>query len=510
MGADSHRPEPVLRAEGVVKRYPGTTALDGVDFNVYPGKVNVLIGENGAGKSTLMRILAGAERPSEGRLLLRGEEIELGSTRDGLAHGIGIIYQELNLFPDLSVGENIFIGREIVSDIGTVRHREQDEKARSVMARLEQPVDPRTLVRDLRIGQQQLVEVARALSEDVSMLIMDEPTSALSDHEADVLLRIIEELTVQGVAVVYISHKLDECLRIGDYFTVLRDGRLVAETSSATLDWIVESMSGRRAGTLFQRVERDVGSPVLQVESMTLPRPSGDGFRLNDISFSVRAGEIVGIYGLMGAGRTELLECIFGMQSAARGRILLDGREIQALYINRRIKAGLALVPEDRQLLGLLQNLSVAENVTIASLGKINTPLGLSTSKQRELVRRLVDKLSIKLSDPGQLISTLSGGNQQKVIIARSLLTAPRVLMLDEPTRGVDVGTKSDIFEIMKELAGRGVAVLFVSSELKEVVSMADRALVMARGRLTGEFAADAITEQNLAKASVLTAGQDA
>jgi erythritol transport system ATP-binding protein len=498
---------PVLRAEGIVKRYPGTTALDHVDYNVYPGRVNVLLGENGAGKSTLMKILAGVETPTEGRLLLRGEEVHLSSPREALGRGIGIIYQELNMFPNLSVAENIFVGRELVSPAGTVRHREQRERARSALERLEQSIDPTTLAGELRIGQQQLVEIARALSEDVSILIMDEPTSALSEAETDVLLRLVRELASQGVAIIYISHRLNECLRVGDHFTVLRDGRVVAEASDVTLDWIVRKMSGRAADALFERSARTLGPTVLSVEDLTLPRAGDRSPFVDRVSFSVRAGEIVGVYGLLGAGRTELMECIFGIHPDARGRIRLGSKDIQTLSIAQRIAAGLAFVPEDRQLLGLVQSLSVAQNITLASLKRITTPSGISRSKERTAVRELITALGIRLSDPDQPITTLSGGNQQKVVIAKSLLTEPKVLMMDEPGRGVDVGAKADIFGIMKELAGQRIGILFASSELREIVAMADRALVMARGRLAGTFEGDEITESHLADASVQSHG---
>ena len=499
-------PEPILRAEQIVKQYPGTTALKGVDFNVYPGKVNVLIGENGAGKSTLMKSLAGVEQPTSGRLVLRGEVIEVTSPREGLEHGIGIIYQELNLFPNLSVSENIFMAREIVSGVGTVRHKEQDDIARRLMARLEQPIAPRTLVEDLRIGQQQLVEIARALSEEVSILIMDEPTSALSSAEADILLRIIGELTMQGVAIVYISHKLDECLQIGDVFTVLRDGDLIAEAPArdVSLAWIVEKMSGRSTETLFHKKARQAGNPILHVENLSLPRAHGGGYLIEEVSFTIRAGEIVGVYGLMGAGRTELLECLFGMQPDARGTIRLGSRAIETLRIDERIHAGLALIPEDRQRLGLVQNLSVSKNITLTILKQFVKGLALSTGKENREVKRLIEALGIKVSDARQPITTLSGGNQQKVVVAKSLLTRPEVLMMDEPTRGIDVAAKSDIFRIMNDLAEKGLGLLFVSSELKEIVAMADRALVMARGRLAATFEGAAITEQNLADASVM------
>jgi erythritol transport system ATP-binding protein len=351
------------------------------------------------------------------------------------------------------------------------------------------------------------MEIARALSEDVSILIMDEPTSALSEAETDVLLRLVRELASQGVAIIYISHRLNECLRVGDHFTVLRDGRLVAEASDVTLDWIVRKMSGRAADALFERSARTLGPTVLSVEDLTLPRAGDRSPFVDRVSFSVRAGEIVGVYGLLGAGRTELMECIFGIHPEARGRIRLGSKDIQTLSIAQRIAAGLAFVPEDRQLLGLVQSLSVAQNITLASLKRITTPSGISRSKERTAVRELITALGIRLSDPDQPITTLSGGNQQKVVIAKSLLTEPKVLMMDEPGRGVDVGAKADIFGIMKELAGQRIGILFASSELREIVAMADRALVMARGRLAGTFEGDEITESHLADASVQSHG---
>jgi erythritol transport system ATP-binding protein len=497
--------EPILRAEQVTKRYPGTVALRGVDFNVYPGAVNVLIGENGAGKSTLMKILAGVEQPTSGRLLLRGEPVTLDSPRDALRSGIAIIYQELSLFPNLSVAENVFLARELTSRAGTVRHGEQESVVRSLMARLEQDIHPGTLVEDLRIGQQQLVEIARALAQEVSVLIMDEPTSALSTAEAEVLLRLVEDLTAHGAAVIYISHKLDECLRIGDHFTVLRDGALVAEAPAAevTLDWIVEMMAGRSREALFPRSEHAVGAPLLEVDELTLPRVHGGGYLVDRVSFTLRAGEIVGIYGLMGAGRTELLECLFGMQPNASGTVRIDGRALRREPVVVRIQAGLAFVSEDRQKLGLVQSLSVAENITLASLRSVRRGPVLSRPKERAKVREMIRALAIKVSRPEQPVTALSGGNQQKVVIARSLLTTPRVLMMDEPTRGIDIGAKSDVFRLMCDLAREGMAVLFVSSELKEVVAMADRALVMARGRITADLPREQITEAALAAAAV-------
>ncbi len=497
----------ILHADKITKVYPGTVALKEVDFNIYRGKVNVLIGENGAGKSTLMKILAGVEHPTSGTLLLDDKPITVRSPRDAAQHGIGIIYQELNLYPNLSVAENIFMARELTTAAGTIREREQERLARELMLRLEQDVDPKTLVSDLRIGQQQIVEIAKALAQNVRILIMDEPTSALSNTEVAVLFRIIRELKAQHVSIVYISHKLDELLHIGDTFTVLRDGQLVAEAPAdqVTLNWIVEKMVGRRPEALFQRAEHAAANDLLRVENLSLPR-SGGGLVVDHVSFSVRSGEILGIYGLMGAGRTELLESLMGLHRDASGNIWLDGTALTNRDdIRTRIRQGLALIPEDRQLRGLVQKQSVAHNITLASLSRFLNRFYLSAAKERAGVQQEVTELRIKVANVENLVTSLSGGNQQKVVVGKSLLTSPKVLMMDEPTRGIDVAAKGEIFEIMNQLALKGLAVVFVSSELKEVLAMADRVLVMAKGRITAEFNRSELSQEAVVAASVRT-----
>lgn len=497
--------EIVLHADKITKVYPGTVALKEVDFNIYRGKVNVLIGENGAGKSTLMKILAGVEYPTSGSLLLDGKPISVRSPRDAANHGIGIIYQELNLYPNLSIAENIFMAREHVTPFGTIRAAKQQRLAQDLMQRLEQHVDPKMLVGDLRIGQQQIVEIAKALAQNVRILIMDEPTSALSNTEVAILFRIIRELKAQNVSIVYISHKLDELLQIGDYFTVLRDGQLVAEAhaSDVSLNWIVEKMVGRRPDALFHRDEHTVKQDLLRVENLSLPR-AGGGYVVDHVSFSVRSGEILGIYGLMGAGRTELLESLIGLHPEARGQIWLDGVSLTNRdNIRMRIQKGLALIPEDRQLRGLVQKQSVAHNITLASLSRFLNRFYLSGHKERKGVAHEVSELRIKVSDVANLVTSLSGGNQQKVVVGKSLLTEPKVLMMDEPTRGIDVAAKGEIFEIMNQLALKGLAVIFVSSELKEILAMADRVLVMAKGCITAEFNRSGMTQEAIVTASV-------
>lgn len=494
----------ILQAKNITKIFPGTVALDNVDFNVYRGKVNVLVGENGAGKSTLMKIIAGVETPTSGKLFLEGQEIKIHSTREAARYGIGIIFQELNLFPNLSVAENIFMAREIKKGV-VIDQAAQKEQTRKLIGRLRQPIEPDDLVADLRIGQQQIVEIARALAEDVNILIMDEPTSALSTSEVEVLFEVINELKAAGVAIIYISHKLEELLQIGDYITILRDGKLIAEKPASEIDigWIVERMVGRdMAGSFFHEHNQEIGGEIVRVEDMVLPRLGG-GYTLDHVSFSLRRGEILGIYGLMGAGRSELLECLAGLHPEAKGRVWLEGEEVTKNdAVTERIGRGVVLIPEDRQREGLVQTMSVADNMLLASMKKYLNGFYLSGKKEKEHVNRLISDLSLKVSDPNQIITSLSGGNQQKVVVAKGLLTDPKILMMDEPTRGIDVGAKSEIFAIMAQLAAQGMGIIFVSSELKEILAMSDRILVMSKGRITGEFTKENATEEALVAAS--------
>jgi erythritol transport system ATP-binding protein len=494
----------ILRAEQVTKIYPGTVALDQVDFNVYRGKVNVLVGENGAGKSTLMKIVAGVEQPTEGRLLLEGEEIDPKSPREAEELGIGIIYQELNLFPNLNVAENIFMAHEQTIGGAVVRHGDQERRARELLGRLEQPINPHTLVQNLRIGQQQVVEIAKALALDVRILIMDEPTSALSDAEVEVLFRVIEDLKAAGVSIIYISHKLEELMQIGDVITVLRDGHKVAEApmSDVNLSWIIERMVGRDTAASYKPPSHAFGDEILRAEGMTLPK-SGGGYLLDDVSLSLRAGEILGIYGLMGAGRTELFECLMGLHGDASGTVWLAGNDLRGL-IDRRINRGMMLIPEDRQREGLVPELSVADNMLLASLTHFFNGLFLSSARETQSIQRMINELAIKVANPLNPISSLSGGNQQKVVVAKSLLTQPKVLLMDEPTRGIDVGAKEEIFEIARRLAAQGLGIIFVSTELKEIMAIADRIIVMSKGRITKEFERAEATQQALVEASAI------
>lgn len=495
----------ILKAEQVTKVYPGTVALNKVDFNVYRGKVNVLVGENGAGKSTLMKIIAGVEELTSGRLVLEGRPVRFKTFSDAAAGGIGIIYQELNLFPNLNVAENIFINREVTKGRAYIDHKTQNERTAALMARLEQPINPKSLVSDLRIGQQQIVEIAKALAQEVSILIMDEPTSALSGSEAEVLFRIIGELKAQGVSIIYISHRLEELMRIGDHITVLRDGCFEAEARVADIDvsWIIGRMVGDLAERSYHSEERTPGDEILRVESISLPRQGG-GYTVDNVSFSLKSGEIVGLYGLMGAGRSELFECLIGRHPEAGGKLYFEGKEVKARTIGQRIKQGLALIPEDRQRDGLVQIMSVTANMTLASLWRFIKGFHIIEREEKQSVNQLIGDLSIKVSNPAAEVSSLSGGNQQKVVIGKGLLTNPRVLLMDEPTRGIDVGAKADVFAIMKRLAEEGLGIVFVTSELKEIMAISDRVIVMSHGRITGQFDRSEANEEALVAASAV------
>ncbi|MGG7445449.1 sugar ABC transporter ATP-binding protein [Kosakonia oryzendophytica] len=495
----------ILRTKGVSMLFPGTVALDNVDYNVWRGKVNVIIGENGAGKSTLMKILAGVQQPSLGDILLNGEKVHFADTRAAAAHGIGMVHQELNLFENLNVAENIFLGRELQKGVAPINEAEQEKRTAELLKRLDQPISPRDLVGNLKVGQQQLVEIAKALAEDADILILDEPTSALSKTEVDILFRVIRELTRQGVSIIYISHRLEELMAIGDVITILRDGKFQAEARVCDIDvpWIVREMLGNDPVSNFLSPGRTFGAPILEAENITCVNASGVA-TVNDVSFKVHAGEIVGIYGLMGAGRTELFECMLGTERNYLGKIWLDSKPVpQRLTPAERIRMGMSLVPEDRKRTGIFPISSVATNLTIASLWRrLQRGFAIAQKDEREVVTSTIGNLSIKVSSPEVEIQALSGGNQQKVVIGRSLLTNPKVLFLDEPTRGIDVGAKADVFRMMVQLSQQGIAVVFSTSDLKEIMAVSDRILVMSGGKLTADIVRDRAEESALVTAS--------
>ncbi|WP_417527439.1 sugar ABC transporter ATP-binding protein [Marinomonas shanghaiensis] len=494
----------VIRAEKISMIYPGTIALNEVDYRVYRGKVNVIIGENGAGKSTLMKILAGVQQPSKGTIYLNDEAVSFQHTRDAAAKGIGMVHQELNLFGNLTVAENIFLGREKQRGLLPLDTAEQHRVTAELMARLDQDIAPSELLSNLKVGQQQLIEIAKALADEADVLILDEPTSALSKTEVELLFKVIRDLTAQGVSIIYISHRLEELMAIGDYITILRDGHFQSEAQVKDIDvpWIVREMLGSDPVSTFLKPGREFGEPVLNVKNIKLINEMGHTL-VDDVSMNVKSGEIVGVYGLMGAGRTELMECLLGLQEYS-GEVEIAGHKVPAkMDTSERIKLGICLVPEDRKKNGIFPISSVSNNMTISSLWRrLKHRFSIDEKAEAEAVTSAIGDLSIKVSSPDIEIRALSGGNQQKVVIGRTLLTSPKVLLLDEPTRGIDIGAKGDVFNMMVTLSEQGIGVLFSTSDLKEIMAVSDRILVMSGGKLTANILRSEATESALVSAS--------
>lgn len=498
----------LLEARNIVKNYGGTRALKGVNFEIRAGTVTTLFGENGAGKSTLMKILSGVEQPTSGEIYLDGQPVEFSSTTEATENGISIIHQELSLAPNLSVRDNIFMGREIVTPFG-VDFAEEDRQTRLVLEDLELDIEPDVLVSDLRVGQQQIIEIARALSINSRILIMDEPTSALTAAEVEVLFRIVRELLERGVAIVYISHHLEEALEITDHAVVLRDGTITAhgDRHEINLEWIVRHMVGENFDLGSPPTGYEFGPNILEVRGLVVEdHDNPERHIVDNVDLDIRAGEIVCIYGLMGAGRTELLEAIAGREHANSGQVIFDGQELRDETIGQRIEAGLGLVPEDRQRDGLVQSFDVGKNLTLASLGDIIRRRVVSRSLETERAEEMIDAVTVKTSGPSAMIGSLSGGNQQKVVIGKLLATSPRLLLLDEPTRGIDVGAKAEVFKLLTEKARQGLAILFSTSELSECLSIPHRILVMSRGNIVAEFTPETVTEDKIMAASGETA----
>jgi ABC-type sugar transport system ATPase subunit len=483
---------PRLEMREITKNFGGVQALSGVTLKASAGEVHAICGENGAGKSTLMKILAGAITDFGGEILLDGKPVRFSEPRDAEDSGIRIIYQELNLVPELSVTDNLFLGREKTGPLGWLDVRGMERAAQQLFARLGTPISPRARVADLRIGDQQMVEIAKALAFEASIVIMDEPTSALSDAEVARLYRVIHDLKSSGTTILYISHKMNEIFTLADGVTVLRDGKFVAtarreQTQPAQ---VIRWMVGREIADLHFEPRQSSGKQMLRVEGLNLKNPPGSGRpALQNLTFHVEAGEVVGIAGLLGAGRTELLESLFGAASTIpTGTIILDGRSATFREPAEAIASGVALVTEDRKALGLFTRMTVAENITIRRLEELTTFGFINPNAEARTVRESIQRLSIKTDGGGAAITSLSGGNQQKCIIARWLLINPKLLLLDEPTRGIDVGAKAEIYALIRKLAEAGMAVLMTSSELPELLTVSDRILVLCEGRLTAEF----------------------
>ncbi|NTU78837.1 MAG: sugar ABC transporter ATP-binding protein, partial [Chloroflexales bacterium] len=460
---------------------------------VRSGEVLALLGENGAGKSTLIKIITGFYQPDAGEILLDGRPIAFASTRDALEQGVAAIYQEPSLFPDLDVAENIFVGRQPLRG-GRIDWRRMYEEAEGLLRRLGVTLSPRTKARVLSVAQMQMIEIARAISVNARVLIMDEPTSSLTSREVEELFTIVRQLRAQGAAIIFISHRLEELFAIADRVTVLRDGAYVDTRPMAgvTTEDLIRLMVGRNLAELFPKQQVEPGAVLLDVQNLSLPG------RFADISFQLRKGEILGMSGLVGAGRTEVAEAIFGVAPALSGHIRLDGQEVRITRPEDALNLGIGYVPEDRKLNGLVLQMSIAQNITLPML-KAFTRMGwLNQRAERQHAIADAKRLEVKMTSVDQPVGQLSGGNQQKVVLAKWLGTKPRVLILDEPTRGIDVGTKAAVHHLMSSLAAEGMAILMISSELPEVLGMSDRILVMREGRLTGQFSRAEATQERL------------
>lgn len=490
-------PEPSLRLQGIVKTFPGVRALDGVDFEVMPGEVHALLGENGAGKSTLMKVLAGMHQPDEGQIIIAGKPVRMTSPIDAKAQGVVLIHQELSLVPEMSAAENIYLGELPLKSFGRVDWATLFERSNAILKRLNCNFRGEATVANLSIANQQMVEIARALTVDARVVVFDEPTASLTDAEKVVLFEIIRDLKARGVGIVYISHRMDEIFTLSDRVTVLRDGayRGTLTTVDTDEDEVTRLMIGRSLDLSRDTAPPTLGEVVLEVRNLTCAP------LFKNISFSVRAGEVVGFYGLVGAGRTEVAETLFGLRGADSGEILVDGAPVQINSPPDAIKLGISLVPENRKEQGLVLSMNCRDNMTLPQVQNLTTGIFVSSGAEIAIFEKYRDKLEIKTPSWRQTAGVLSGGNQQKIVIGKWLSMQPRVLIVDEPTRGIDVGSKSEIHMLLRALAAQGYAVIVISSEMPEVLRVSDRIVAMYSGRIMCEFTAEQVTEDSLVQA---------
>jgi inositol transport system ATP-binding protein len=502
--------EPLLRMTLISKRFPGVQALDDVNLEVLPGEIHALLGENGAGKSTLIKILSGAQQPDSGTIEIDEQQVTMTSPHDAQRRGVVTIYQEFTLAPNMTIAENVFIGREPGPGV-FVNWRKMAAETRAITVRLGLRLRPMSIVRELSVAEQQMVEIARALSMKSRLIVMDEPTSALSSSEVEKLFRIVRDLKAQGLSIIFVTHRLEEVMQLCDRYTVLRDGRLVGSGSiaNATIDSIIRLMVGRQVNALFAHRERvAVGDVVLRVDGLSRRGNAQDqnATVLADVSLEVRRGEILGIAGLVGAGRTEMARAVFGADPFDSGRVIIDGREVHIRSPQDAIRHGIGLVSEDRKQ-SLFLALTVRTNLSIASHMRIlRWGVFIDEAAERAMVEDYRKKLNIRMASPEQLIAGLSGGNQQKVTLARWLALGPKVLIVDEPTRGIDIGAKVEVHHLLFELARSGIAVIAISSELPEVLAISDRIVTMREGRVTGEIQREDANEEILMSMMTLSA----
>jgi len=493
--------ELILELRGVSKSFPGIKALDRVDFKIRSGEVHALIGENGAGKSTLVKILTGIYQPDEGEIVLNGKRVEFKNPIVSQEAGIAAIHQEATMFPMLSVVENIYMGHHLKNRFGFVNWKQMRKNTKYLLSRLGLDINPNILVKDLSTAQRHMVEIVKALSLNANIIIMDEPTSAFSMRETEELYKIIRQLREEGKAIIFISHKFEDIYEIADYFTVLRDGRYVGEgvVSETPQDKIINMMVGRSLTQMFPKIDVEIGDVVMEVRNLSL-----NGL-FEDISFELHRGEILGFFGLIGAGRSEVMESIFGIVKPERGSISLGGEEIVINSPDDAIKRGIGYVPEDRQTEGTILSMNIRENVTLPIIDKLSGRGILNRIKENEITNKYGKRMEIKASSWEQLVNNLSGGNQQKVVLAKWLATEPRILILDEPTKGIDVATKSRVHEFISELAAQGLGIILVSSEIPEILGMSDNIVVMHEGRITARFKREEASSEDLLKAAMGT-----
>ena len=494
--------QPILQMKNIVKEFPGVKALDGVNLELYEGKIMGLMGENGAGKSTLMKVLSGVYKKDGGEILYKGKIEDIKDTKDAQEKGIAIIHQELNLVDDLSIGENIFLGREPNNAFGKINWKKLHRDAQLLLNKLNVKSSSKDLLGTLSIGQKQMVEIAKALSLNAKIIIMDEPTDALTEKETESLFKVINELKAEGKSIVYISHRLKEIFELCDYITVIRDGKYVGKENVSEIDEdkMIEMMVGRKLTEQFPKIDVEKKDTIFEVKNIK-------NKYVDDISFKVKGGEIVGIAGLMGAGRTELAKTLYGYYKKQSGEIYVNGKRVENKSSRDGLKNGIAYVSEDRKGDGLILGLSVKENMSISSLDKVSSIFKVDKRRELQEVKEYIKKMNIKTPSENQMIKNLSGGNQQKVAIGKALMTSPEVLILDEPTRGVDVGAKKEIYDLINEFKKQGKAVIMISSEMPEILGMSDRILVLSDGKLTGEFSKEEASQELILKCAVSNKG---
>ncbi|WP_342577468.1 sugar ABC transporter ATP-binding protein [Psychrobacillus sp. FSL K6-2843] len=485
----------MIEMTGISKAFNGNTVLNNVEFEIAPGEIHALMGENGAGKSTLMKILTGIYTRDSGEIKIKGNPVEFKNPKEAEQAGIAVIHQELNILPDLTVAENLFLGNEkTFGKSGILKTKEMNKAAKEVLLNLGLDVDVKTTARNLSVGKQQIVEIAKAISSNADVIIMDEPTAALTDREIETLFETIRALQAKGVSFVYISHRMEEIFAICDRITILRDGSYVGvrNIKETTFDEIVQMMVGRELGGRFPDRTSKIGDVKLVAKNLTRK-----GF-FEDVSFELRKGEILGVAGLMGAGRTEVVQSLFGYKKLDSGELILDGKQVKINTPLDAIKLGFGFVTEDRKSEGLILDFSVKENLGITNFNKISKNGVVSNQKEKSLYDSMVKRLGVRTSGPDQTVKSLSGGNQQKIVIAKWLGIEPDILILDEPTRGVDVGAKKEIYSIVNTLAENGVSIIMISSELPEIIGMVDRVLVMHEGKITGEITKEEMSQEKI------------